>query len=278
MIEKVTAGVDWISCTLGKEHIGYQTWKGDALYALEQISKAGYQTNPRKLLGYEGIAAGNCFVGENETHGYAQFSGEKADYAFSYLAHPQAHYSRLDVQVTVKRTKMDANEGKRCYRASIDNNALLPKGRRRKIWIIVGSDGGDTVYVGSPSSEQRARIYNKEVQSEDVEFSRCWRYEVVYRNDLSTQLYTTITNSTLERADECLSQVTNWLTKRGVSIRGLASVGRAVLPIERTKPTDVERKLRWLEHQVKPTVAYLTSLGFRALVADVLDLPLSEES
>lgn len=278
MIEKVTAGVDWISCTLGREHIGYQTWRGDALYALEQISKTGYEINSRKLLGFEGMAAGNCFVGENETHGYAQFTGEKADYAFSYLAHPQAHYSRIDLQVTVKREVMDYNEGKRCYRACLDNNSRLPKGRKRKIWIIVGSDGGDTVYVGSPSSEQRARIYNKEVQSEDIEYTRSWRYEVVYRNELSTQLYASITNSPIERADECVSQVTNWLTKRGVSIRGLVSFGRAVTPIERTRPTDVERKLKWLEQQVKPTVRYLVEAGFRDLVAEALALPLAEQS
>ena len=262
-IEKVTSGIDWVSCTLGKGEIDYQVWKGDALYALEEVRKAGYVFAPRKLLGFEGYSAGNCFVGENETTGYAQFTGEKADWAYDYLQHPKAHYSRIDVQLTIKTSEMNAREGKRCYRAAMDNNKSLSEGRKRKIWIIVGSDGGDTLYIGAQSSDQRARIYNKEVQSEDIRYTRCWRYEVVFRNQLSTGLARTHLNEADKRTERCVEIVTSWLAKRGISIPGMARWEGAILPMERTIPTDLERKLKWLGDQVKPTYRYLCAMGLR---------------
>jgi len=279
MIEKITAGVDWISASLDNRHIGYHVWYGDALYALEKVASDGYTLKSSKLLGFEGYRAGNCFVGVNETLGYAQFSGEKADWAFDFLNHPQAKYSRLDVQLTAKSVVMDANEGKRCYRAAMDNNSRLPMGRRRKIWIIIGSDGGDTCYLGAASSDQRARIYNKEVQSEELRYTRCWRYEVVFRDQLSTQLYATIASGDNERADVCAQVVIDWLTKRGVSMAHIRASGRSVLPIERTRPNDVERSIKWLKDQVSPTLKRLSEQGYRnaALEAIGIDLEKAQE-
>lgn len=278
MIERITAGLDWISCTLGKDEEGYQLWKGNALYALEKVCDAGYVLVPRKLLGFEGLSAGNCFVGENETNAYAQFSGEKADWAYDFLSHPNAHYSRIDAQVTVKRDVMDLKEGRRCLNAANRANADLPSGRKRNIRYMAGSDGGFTLYVGAASSTQSCRIYNKEVQSEDITYSRCWRYEVVLRNELSTQLAHTLANTTAARADFCVSFCTAWLAKRGVHIRGLEHSRGAALPIERTMPTDVERKLRWLKEQVQPSVEYLIGLGFRDAVLELLGLIVKSET
>jgi hypothetical protein len=272
VIEQITAGVDWISATLGKDEIDYHVWRADAHHVLGEIAKEGYVYTPRRLLGYEGHSAGNCFVGENEYGSYAQFSGDKADRAFDYLVHPKAHYSRLDLQVTIKSDVMNVTEGKRCYRAAMRANAALPIGRRRKLWIICGSDGGDTVYVGAASSEQRARIYNKEVQSEDIEYTRCWRYEVVYRNDLSTAIARNIASSNASRTDYCFQEVIAWLHKRGVSIPDVVRSDRSPQGLERTKPTDVETKLKWLREQVAPTVRYLTDNGMRDLVVEALGM------
>ena len=49
-----------------------------------------------------------------------------------------------------------------------------------------------------------------------------------------------------------------------------------MLPLQRTLPTDVERKLHWLSTQVRPTVEYLCKLGFRDTLLETL-LPLERE-
>jgi len=275
-IEQVTSGIDWVSCTLDKSAIDYQVWRGDVLHALEKVAKEGYEIKRRGLLGYEGLSCGNCFVGENEQGSFAQFTGEKADWAFDYTIHPKTHYSRVDVQTSVKYREYQANIGKKAYRDSVRANEALPAGRKRKVWIIVGSDGGDTCYIGSASSDQRCRIYNKERQSDDIRYTRAWRYEVVFRNELATTFARNLSTAPIGRADYCLATCISWCAARGVDVSALGSGAGVVLPLQRTLPTDVERKLHWLTTQVRPTIAYLCKLGFRDTILETL-LPLERE-
>jgi DNA relaxase NicK len=270
MIEKVTAGIDWLSMSMKGDDDGYQEWATAATRCVERVAREGYQLEARSLLGYSGISAGNCFFGQNDTSGYAQITGEKANWALPILYRGNAHISRIDVQLTAQYDVMDKNIGKKAYRDSIRANDALPKGRKRKVWIIVGSDGGDTCYIGSTSSEQRARIYNKEVQSEDTNYTRCWRYEVVFRNGLATGLARNISISPISQEEYALEVVSDWLSKRGVGMGEIGGMGGVVLPIERTLPTDIERKLKWLDSQVKPTIRYLIERGFRDTLQELL--------
>lgn len=276
MIEERRSGVDWISCTLGVNELDYHVWRGDATHALEVVAKEGHQVVPRRMLGFEGLSAGNCFVGQNETHTYAQFSGSYADMAFEYVMHPKVHVSRIDLQSTVKLVIMDKNIAKGAYREATLANKSLPESRRRKLWIIVGSDGGDTFYLGSASSEQRGRLYNKEVQSEDILYSRCWRYEVVFKNDLGSAIAREIPEAPDNRAAFCNAAVKAWYQRRGVLCALLGGSTDLILPIIRTKPTDIERKMHWIAKQVYPTVAYLCEQGYRDTLLVLLGLAGSE--
>jgi len=269
-VESVSAGVDWISATLGIEQIDSRVWEGDALWCLGEVSKQGYEMKGRKMLGYDGYSCGNCFVGSNDTHLYAQFSGEKAHQAYLYLDHPQVHVSRLDLQVTVKLSVMDYNEGKRCYGAARRYNATLPKFRQRTVDVWLGSGGADTIYIGAPSSELRGRIYNKEAQSEDIRYTRSWRYEVVYRNEHSTRMYHGLARKGAEASDILVSSVVAFFRERGVTIRGLGNHKGAFLEPVRTLPTDIERKLKWVEKQVVPTVRKLAEMGYAEQVMEML--------
>lgn len=270
MIEVITAGIDWLSLSMPNTALAYQSWRYACIRALETIALGGYKIEPRRLLGYEGHSAGNCFIGENEHGSFAQFTGEKANDVFSQVYSPNCKVSRLDVQLTAKYDEMPSGIAKEAYASAIRANEDLPTGRRRKCYIIVGSDGGDTAYIGSPSSEQRGRIYNKEIQSELVAYTRCWRYEVVFRNELSTSAAGQCPYPLVERAEWCVSVACKWFGSRGISISGIQPGLDVVLPLERTRPTDVERKLEWLKTQVAPTVRYLRSLGFGSIVDEYL--------
>jgi len=263
MIERITAGIDWLSLSMPDTDDEYHIWRRSCYEAIEGISREGYKVESRSLLGYTGVSSGNCFIGEKEGGGFCQITGEKAQNWFDHVYHRNAKVSRIDVQITTKLTTMDRSIAKEAYRNATLENKTLPVSRRRKLWIIVGSDGGDTFYLGSASSEQRARVYNKEVQSEDVEYTRCWRYEVVFRNELATQFARSYRTGGNVRPKLVLDTVTKWLSVRGVDIAGIERVNGVVLPIERTRPTDVERKFEWLTTQVKPTIRYLIELGFR---------------
>jgi len=269
-VSKVSCGVDWISCTLAKDTLDSQVWYGDALFALQELSKQGYEIKSRKMLGFEGWAVDNCFVGANDTTFYAQFSGEKAEYAYPYLEHPKAHYSRIDLQVTVHYEQEHLKEGRYQYARAKHHNATLPKYRQRTVDIWIGNGGGDTVYIGAVSSDQRGRIYNKAKQSDLEQYERAWRYEVVLRNDYAVYMARTLYTKGASYAAFVVSQVSNWYRERGVEIRGLGSFDATPIATPRNVPTDVERKMRWIEKQVVPTVRKLAQLGYSEQVMDLL--------
>ena len=262
-VEVLRAGVDWITATLPSDAHGIAEWRNRGIRHLEDIAKEGYVIKPRGMLGYYGVSAGNCFVGEREADSMVQFTGAHADRVFDRIYRSDAHISRIDLQVTVKTVEREHNVAKMAYKAATrDNNSLSPA-RRRKLYIIVGSDGGDTCYIGSPASDQRGRIYNKEVQSEDPEFTRCWRYETVHRNGHAVAVSQTVYARGREHSRVCATLCAAWFGKRGVDVNWFWSGILEPLPLVRTLPTDVETKLRWLDEQVKPTIRYLCTLGFR---------------
>jgi len=165
---------------------------------------------------------------------------------------------------------MDNNEGKRCYNAARNHNQSLPTFRQRKVDLWLGSGGADTVYIGSPSSEVRGRIYNKEKQSGLDAYQRSWRYEAVYKNEHSTRMFNSIVTKGDQTTRFIISQVVAFFRERGVTIRGLGNYeGRLLEPI-RMKPTDAERKLRWVKTQVVPTIRKLAELGYAEELMEII--------
>lgn len=262
-VEYLTAGIDWLSMTMEEHHDDYAQFVNACYKELEKVAKEGNIYKERRMLGYDGHSVGNCFVGYNGHSSFANFTGHNASRAFDAVYSPNAHISRLDIQISVKFEVMPKNIAKEAYRAAKRASDDLPNGRKRKVWIIVGSDGGDTTYVGSASSEQRARIYNKEVQSDNPDYLRTWRYEVVFKNDLSSRLACEISSRGLAKEQYITDVVCSWLSQRGIQLDYIRDSRRVALPIERTLPTDVERKLKWVNTQVAPTIKYLCDLGFR---------------
>ncbi len=262
-VEQLFAGVDWFSATLPSTAPNYAEWRNRGVKSIERIAKQGYVIKPRGLLGYYGVSAGNCFVGEREGDSLMQFTGHHADEAFNSVYRADMHVARIDIQVTVKTVERILDVAKTAYAAATADNDSIPQGRRRKLVLIVGSDGGDTVYIGSPSSDQRGRIYNKEVQSEQPEHTRCWRYEAVFRNGAAAPISAAVYASGGNRANICQKIAAAWFGKRGVDVNWFFSGVLEPMSLKRTLPTDVEAKLRWIDVQVRPTIRYLCELGFR---------------
>lgn len=256
------AGVDWISGTLGREEIDNQTWLYDCIHALENVQRLGNTYKRRSMLGFDGWESGGCFVGSNDTLHYAQFAGKYANDAYTMLEHPKVHISRIDLQITVQYDIELEKEGRFQYARAIHHNQSLPKHRQRNIRIILGSEGSDTVYVGSPSSSTRGTIYNKDKQSGNAAYERAWRYEVVYRNENANSVFRYLFSPGLAITDVILSEVVTWYAKRGVNILDVVLNGGSAIELPKAPTTDVERKLRWVRNQVIPTIRKLAELGY----------------
>jgi len=272
MPERITSGIDWITATLPDGSQMDNEWVHKCLVCLDSVVDEGYQLEYSGLNGYKGVKAGGCFVGSREDGHMVQFSGRFADKFFDTVMRPDVHISRLDIQTTVKFKTMPKRLAKEAYRDAIKENETLSVSRRRKIYIIVGSDGGDTCYIGSASSAQRGRIYNKEVQSEDIEYVRSWRFEVALRNEEATRLARSLTRERASRTQFCADWCAIWFEKRGVACPWVFDAEIVVLPPEKTRPSDIETKLNWLRHQVKPTVQYLCSVLDKRVILELLGL------
>lgn len=263
VVEAIYAGIDWLTVTLPNDAHGAAEWRNKGIRALEAIAKEGNVLKPRGMLGYYGVSSGNCFVGQRDADSMQQFTGYHADRFFDKLYRSDAHISRIDLQVTVKTVERHANVAQEAYAAATIDNDSIPTARRRKLSLIVGSDGGDTAYIGSPTSDQRGRIYNKEIQSERPEYTRCWRYETVYRNAYATQASGRVYAAGSSHSRLCTLMVAAWFAQRGVAVNWFFSGILEPQPLIKTKPTDIEAKLRWIETQVLPTIRYLNECGYR---------------
>lgn len=258
----VTVGVDWISATLGREETQDQIWLTEAFRQLYAVQSVGNTYKRRSMLGFDGWETGGCFVGSNDVRHYAQFAGKYANDAYMSLDHIKVHVSRLDLQLTVQYDIELMKEGRYQYAHAIHHNKGLPDYRRRKVNLFAGSDGADTVYVGSPSSDARGRIYNKDKQSGLREYERSWRYEVVYKNEYALRVYRRLISEDTSTAQFILSEVIGWFSARGVEVLDVRSGRTDVTSLPKSPASDVERKLRWIRNQVVPTIRKLAELGY----------------
>lgn len=273
-IEEVRAGIDWISCSIPEAAEGVQAWASECIDIIALIGDDGHSVQPFGLNGYKGVMSGGSFYGKREDGRYMQLSGAYAQEYYRRIARADLHISRLDLAVTVKFRVMPKNLGQVAYMAAIEADRSLPAGRHRKLWYMSGSDGGYTVYIGSPSSEQRARIYNKEIQSDTQEYARCWRYEVVLRNALANSQFESLCAvHEVYAALIVSSTVWSWLLLRGVNAAWSSDTGEAILPMVKRTPSDADRKIQWLKKQVKPAVKWLIEHGYTKEVYDALNLP-----
>lgn len=273
-IEEIHAGLDWISATLSADAPLDQEWLDECYRVVTAVADDKFQLHPFGMNGYRGIKAGGCFAGTREDGHYCQLSGAHAQAYAAHITRPDLHISRLDIAVTVRFVTMPNQLGESHYAEAIEADRRGGNSNRhRKIWYMSGSDGGYTLYVGAPSSDQRCRIYNKEVQSDTSEFSKCWRYEVVYKNAAATLVFNALKQlPQSSRSSFCVSLVGEWCSRRGIHTNWLRGYDGLVLPIARQTPSDAEKRLKWLETQVQPAVAWLLERGYATEVYNALGL------
>ncbi len=269
----INVGVDWLTMTLPKEAKSSQKWLNAALECVEGVKDAGNELRYIDRLGYSGIGTDHCFVGESSDRIMATFQSHYAHSAANVLHRSDCNVSRLDVRVDCQYDRMPINIGKRAYREAMAYNNTLDAHKRRKIWIIVGSDGGDTVYTGAHSSEQQGCLYNKEVESSDKVYEHTWRYEVKLKNKHAYSLYSQYAIQHNYSIHFLSDFVAIWYESRAIEAPWPYDESNLPLPPKAEVPTDVARKLRWLKEQVKPSVEYLLSVTDYDTVLAALGLP-----
>ena len=134
--------------------------------------------------------------------------------------------------------------------------------QRRRLTRISNHHGGTTVYVGSRRSDHFLRVYNKTAELRDID--RWIIHDAVVRYEIE------IKGNGIERhqlVDYLAAGDRDWVTAVAKWMIDYYDIAMTIdaptmhVPMPR-RPTDDERKLRWIRERVVPTLAHLTELGY----------------
>lgn len=262
----VSSGVDYLTCT----------YRGAELYKplqilLDEIVHSEYQSGskikPWGFAGYKGWHCGGVQCGDREDGWCVRLSGEVARLNWWDFYCDCDNVTRLDCQVTVR---FEDNPTAQVLRH--EREAKRYKKKHKCKWEarwIGSTTGGRTLYIGSRSSLQFMRIYNKWIESKQEWYRGCVRYETQFNGILSS-LHAQSLSGKLTVQEACAAKCSEFMTNHGVSRQFAANDMSHVCAPAVDKNYD--KSLRWLTNQVRPTVQHLIELGMAGEVYNALGL------
>jgi hypothetical protein len=270
--ELYNRGLDWFTSTSCDPDIAGRL-RLIALAFAKELETSGEKLKVHKWQGYDGFKSGPFFYGERHDGACSWGSGVAAEPLFVATKGLALHPTRLDLQTTLV-LPWDTTGYARLFAQAVKaasgpggDAAGRGRGRPTSVQLIESFGDGDTVYVGSPTSEVRGRSYDKHKESGGKFPVGSWRYEVQYKGSQAGEVYSRL-RATDDVGKAVVSHVARWYGDKGVPmplehIEAVEAVKTA--PHE----ADVERSLRWLHDTVRPAVQDLCDRGYflRVLVA-----------
>ena len=239
-----------------------------AKYILDQENESGNTAKPWKGFSYLGWTSSHITLGKRSDGIIIRLSGELADYHWRSFRAMCDKCSRLDVAITG-----------RCELASFNVASLsLREARawkrqhdtRLNVGYHLSEPGGQTVEIGSRSSEKYGRIYDKYAESGAPWQPGTWRWELEAKGEYAEA----ISNHAFgepDRRDFYARVALGYFAERGVSLpcKIDKSQWRYVRVLEKLT---VERKLQYLERSIKPLVREVALAVGEKTVLDCLGL------
>jgi len=287
----VSSGVDWLSVTQSRPPLErpLEFW---ALPLLRYEEERGNERRPWSMKGYEGFCCGSVQIGTGTQGALLRLSSHMADSYWQEAWALSDVCSRVDLQMTVR---YEGNLKTRILKHYAE--ALSHKNRTNQsgtVSVFSSSDGSSTLYLGKRSSEQFGRCYDKEVESQQDEWSNCVRYELELKGARAMQAMHTLGTKnprfesgfrevtpplaacTPDAVSRWISsRVAEWFAARGCALPvTLPTLGIYM----RTPPrTDFETKLRWASRVIRPLVTTAKECSRLPELLDALGLLLSDD-
>lgn len=264
---KHSTGVDWLTVTAtvpsARKRLAVVAHR---IGGIEQ--SAGNERSPSRVRDYIGWRCGGVVVGERRDSLLCQVSGATASRWWRHLLVGAHRVTRVDVQVTALSPRVGVDEAREQWeRIEADGNL-----QRRAGWrsYIQTRPTGATLYIGSPKSDRRLRLYDKHAEQPDAYPPGSWRYEVQARDGLARSIAAHLASGDGGRFAG-VNVVYECFRARGLQPR-FRPGGRGVLGHVARSRSDDERALRWIDQQVRPTVVRLVAGGYGDTLRSLLDL------
>ncbi len=260
--------LDWITCTAKRDGSAVELMN----YAdrhIRQSANSGNKVEAYKNHGYEGWRSGNWAWGWGKHGALVVASQDDAQASAPVLAQLADHWSRCDYCVTVRdvEARIDPTEDYyQSWRQFAANKQGLPKPTR-----IQTLGGGATITVGERSGAYYTRVYDKAVESEGEYPDGCWRWELELKRHASEGQQRRWRDST-PPSSYALNLISTELGRYNLTVPWERSSVVKRDPEMRPQP-DVERTLRWLAKQVRPSVERCIEAAGLDSVLEALNLP-----
>ena len=274
-VAQVTIGADYLTTTWPNEirDTVLQSKRQVMDWAREksELNGSGNWVKKWAWQGYEGYSCGPVCCGERADGCILRLSGIAAHYWLADGLTAGHNISRLDIAATVwgvfdqssviARHKSDTDE----YRKTLQHKPY-------RVRLIDGVGDGDTLYIGSRESSLFVRIYDKErAPNSTPEYKGAMRYEAELKEEFAQQAYSRITHGGYTVAG-CRSVLGGILTRRGIDPVSAGCVQSSYFPDTKISGNDVERSIKWLSSQVKPTLQNLMRMGYEEEALKALGL------
>lgn len=264
-----SVGVDYFTLTvpMNKADDTYQAAKNISVYL-----EGALRQKPWRFFGYHGYIYSHPTMGhfaygesDNDIMGViVQSSGMMSHRYLHMFASPAHRWTRVDLRVDVRSFFQKPCLASECYQWIVENGI-----RSRTYSLIKNTLGGETLYIGSRTSEEFGRMYDKGIDMGEVA-GRLWRYEIeLKRSKAKAAVSSLLTYMSRSSQSEAAIAVTvyDWFDKRQVPPIFRRSDTKGLdLRVQMQEELTDDTKLVWLRKQVSPTVRDMLSTGRREVL------------
>lgn len=210
--EILTAGVDWLTCSLTKGVLGSEFDKlGRQL--VKEARESGAPTRLATWQGYAGVRGDGFFYGWHGDQAVVTLSGPHAPALVQEFIRASTNVSRIDLQLTVEHLPAEPSLGRINYH-QLANYDGRP-GVKPIVTTIQNTHHGHTNAVGARISDAYGRNYDKGIEAKLCEPGRLWRYEVEFKRGRARTVAAQIADSKSVVTDSART-VHQWWATRGV--------------------------------------------------------------
>lgn len=266
MIDIKYAGVDWLTMTTKEDKIGQQ-WYDIYLKYKGQRRREGNEEKQFHNGFYGGARIASMSVGHSDSIGFIVIvGGGDAERLFKRLRPGKHRVTRLDLAMDFAFDR-PVNLAERLFRQLSGGGG----NKQRKFTLYSGSDLGTTLYLGSRTSMQFGRLYDKGIEAGKAKAGLLWRAEVEYKKPMSGSMAKALWDVEPDKRELAICDtIGEWFAERKAELFSVWQRADAMHISVEQRVTTADRKLAWLRTQVAPTVAQLIAAGYGKSVLNSL--------
>jgi len=253
----VSAGVDWLTVTT-TEPVASSLLALHIAGMVDHQKQIGFLEKAWGMSGFSGMRVGEVEFGRREDEFIVRIMSDTANRSWRQIYALGQSVTRLDLQVTVEMHRDCQPLVWEYYRRANLKSAALKRGPKNH--VILGNDGGATLYCGERSSTRFGRCYAKGPQSKLSQFKTCLRFELQLNGKLANSVAGKLALSRNDREFAYERSVSFFMTRIG---RLPVPIGSLINDSCSRRRSDVRDKLDWFRKAVRPSVQMLSSLGYR---------------